>query len=475
MKRLVGILGGVAASLLVAGCARSDSAVDFEVRASGQVWLDGALASSLARIEVLRGVRFPGPVRADWVPAGGFDSLVDHLSAQVDFPPDPAWEYSERTLLALGMVDSLGQWAKARKTFDQGTILGFYLPATRTLYVFDNPDREELGHVVVHELVHALQDQRFRLDRMSASTREQDEDRALELLVEGEAEYVAMQSALDDPPPAVLDSMILSRRGSLEDLANQLDAWARPQGIPLSMALPDYLPYVFGSDFISGVRSRGGWGAVDSSFRSPPSTSRLPLFRLADDGYVDWNPGGCPAVSGAWRPIQTGRVGASLLAALAYPGRSRNGRFDSLVSSWRGDRFWSFESRSVPGLLWRLRTADSASARDLSEALWAARFALARSASWVIRDTARAERRVARDSSGDRSLVVVARGSDVVVVEGFSVSESDSLCQALLSLPEREAAAAGRAARMEAVFGAGSWSPPRRPFGRPPPIPGMPR
>jgi len=460
-----------AVGLLLVSCGDSISP-EQRTYALGQDWVDRTMSRVQSRIEATRGARFTGPVRGVWIREGGFDSLVRSLSSQFDLGgDDPSWAFTERTMVTLGMVDSLGQWGKASTEFDQGSILGFYLPLTRTLYVFDTPDTDELYHTVVHEMVHALQDQRFGLDNVAARAREVDEDDAITALIEGEAEYVTAAVTAGDPPVGILGDTIAAYTPSLDRLASALLDWSDLQGFPLSLTLPTYVPYAIAPDWISRTRVLGGWKAVDSLFLAPPKTTREVLWPTGAKSVADWNPGGCPAVSGTWRPLQTGRLGVVRLAALVNGHIPSPYGFRDVLDAWSGDRFWTFESDSGSGLLWALRFDGAPQARIFAQAWWDSRSARRLHEGLKVAEGTTVDSLLASTPSGRRASRVLVRGGDVLVADGFSVTESDALVGKLAALPARDGVA-GRAVSAT-TFGGGAWKPPRPPIPVPrPPWPG---
>jgi len=459
---------GLAAGLSSCG----DDAVASQQSLSGQVWVDRVVSQAQALIEASRGQRFLSPVHGVWIRSGGYDSLVAALSAQYDLAGgDPSWTMTERTMIALGMVDSAGQWSKAQRGFDASSILGFYLPLTKTLYVFDSKDEQELYHTVVHETVHALQDQRFDLNAVDARSREADEGNAVTSLIEGEAEYVTYSVMLDNPGPKLLKDSLDAYRPSVDRLAQAYGDLAKSKGMPLSMVLPEMMPYELGPRFVSEHRSGGGWSEVDSLFRSPVKTTRSVMRPEMRDTLIDWNPGGCPSVSGNWRPLQTGRVGAILLASLLYSWIPPTATLEGMVAAWGGDRFWTFESDAGLGLLWRTSWSDTSQARNFADGWWASRAARRASAGMAALDMGSSQVREARNASGSRAVRCEVRGSDVVIAEGFGSAENDSLAAKLFDLAKRSEFA-GRSSGTG--FGGGEWLPPRpvipiphpRPLGR---------
>lgn len=431
----------------------------------GQAWLEGAMSEAKVGIEAFRGTSYLRPVRGVWVREGSYDSLVTALVGQLGLYEDPpSWSMTERTMIALGMVDTLGQWGKARQTFDQGSILGFYLPRSATLYVFDNPDREELYHTVIHEMVHALQDQRFDLDEISSRMREDDEDKALTSLVEGEAEYVTMGVTSGGRPAQELHDSLLAWTPSYDSVAASVRAWTDPT-LPLAMTLPDYTPYMVGPAYVSRMRLRGGWAAIDSLYGSPPRSTRETIWGDST-ALADWNPGGGPPVSGAWRPLQTGRFGVSRLASILHGRLSGGQTLQGVLGGWKGDRFWSFESDSGYGLLWRLRFSSDSAARNFASALWASR-AARRERLGQTTLFAGGSVFVAMALGGRTGSQMQVSGSEVAFVENFHPVEADSLVGRLLALPDRGAFAARGGT---STFSGSEWAPPREPWpvGHPP-------
>jgi len=75
-------------------------------------------------------------------------------------------------------------------------IAGFYDPATKVLYVVDGAKPEEVGFLVEHELVHALQDQYTNLDSLLHLKGDDDRVLASQSVMEGQATLVPIQSML---------------------------------------------------------------------------------------------------------------------------------------------------------------------------------------------------------------------------------------------------------------------------------------
>ncbi len=74
-------------------------------------------------------------------------------------------------------------------------VIGFYDPHTKVLYVVDSAPKDEVGFVISHELVHALQDQYMNLDSIQNVRGESDRMLAAQAVIEGQATLVPLMAA----------------------------------------------------------------------------------------------------------------------------------------------------------------------------------------------------------------------------------------------------------------------------------------
>jgi hypothetical protein len=71
-------------------------------------------------------------------------------------------------------------------------IIGYYDPKTKVLYVVDGAPEEYAGITIMHELIHALQDQYVNLDSLQHITGDDDREAAIQAVIEGQATYQQM-------------------------------------------------------------------------------------------------------------------------------------------------------------------------------------------------------------------------------------------------------------------------------------------
>ena len=109
-------------------------------------------------------------------------------------------------------------------------VAGFYDPRSKTLFVMDDQDGATRETVLVHELVHAIQDQTTRLDSITAKERGNDRQLAAQAAIEGHAtlimfEQIMTQQGLPMDMAAVPD-FSSAIRPALEAMRSQFPALA---------------------------------------------------------------------------------------------------------------------------------------------------------------------------------------------------------------------------------------------------------
>jgi hypothetical protein len=233
------------------------------------------LDAQLRLVEQIRGVTFTRPVVQKTIHR---DALAPWLREQLHRDlPLPVEEYFD-ILRSLHLLDASPDALDQLISLYEAQILAFYDPREKIYYSVD-PLPPGFGAIpgldaaiVVHELTHALQDQRFgageRLEKLRGNW---DAQLAYHAVVEGEATLV-MLGALAAGLGASLDDLLangdlLSGASSLTALAGgSIDA---PRYFVESMTFP----YAAGLRFVAEIYRKGGWEAVDALHARPPRTT----------------------------------------------------------------------------------------------------------------------------------------------------------------------------------------------------------
>lgn len=226
------------------------------------------------RVEGIRELRFDGLPRLQRVSADQARAAV--LTELDRTVPRSEQDAGERLLKLLGLLPTD---ASLRETLARATaseVGGYYVPRTDTLALVRDAGLEGvLGEVALaHELVHALEDQRFGLEP-GGGMLWRDRATARSGLAEGTAtlamvDYLAQSQGAGDELPAELRERVLEQIGELT--------------IPAAGGLPRYVreslvfPYAAGAALVNRIQSEGGWAAVDEAYGDRPVLSSEQLM-----------------------------------------------------------------------------------------------------------------------------------------------------------------------------------------------------
>ncbi|MGB5302361.1 MAG: hypothetical protein WBP17_04320, partial [Gemmatimonadota bacterium] len=117
--------------------------------------------------------------------------LVAQMAEQM--PPDRL-EAVVRTYARLGLVPETIDLEPLLRSLLLEQVVGYYDPARDTLYVVDRVDESQIEPVLLHEIVHALQDQYVDLDSlMKANQGANDRGTAAQAAMEGHATFAMLE------------------------------------------------------------------------------------------------------------------------------------------------------------------------------------------------------------------------------------------------------------------------------------------
>ncbi len=252
-------------------------------------------------------------------------------------------------------------------------VVAFYEPVHKTFFVVKT-DLGEMANesTAIHELTHALQDQRFDLSAYYHFSKDPDpiatnDDAALarRLVVEGEASYVAMlhqakqESALDKVD-SFLEARAALSRGELSKLERRQAAQVEGgKGLLKALnacdTLPAYLyhemldPYLKGPAVIARVKKAGGWKAVDELYTRPPEATKQLLHPEARGKPLD--PVEIPDLavvigSGFKRTFENtfGEMGTACILEARARTKGVPEAAAKIAATWQGDRFQAYET-----------------------------------------------------------------------------------------------------------------------------------
>jgi hypothetical protein len=274
-----------------------------------------------AVVEAERGLAFTEPVDVELAGEGEFQRrLLDDFDEGVD-----ELRETEILLKAFGLVEPDVDLVEAMRTLLGAGVVGFYDPETDELVVRGTALTPYVRTTIAHELTHALDDQRFDLDRPEYDDAKDEIDFGFSALVEGNARRVedAYLAGLSDEEQRDAAAEELSLGGGL-DLGD----------VPLVLVDLISAPYALGHDFVGQLLDDGGQEALDAAFGAPPRTSEQvidPATYEAGEGGIEVS---VPAVSG--RVVDEGVAGQFLIQLVLAEGLDA-GRAREAATGWGGD------------------------------------------------------------------------------------------------------------------------------------------
>lgn len=240
-----------------------------------------SLEESMREVERIRKLAFDSQVSHVSIDRS---ELTQRLTQQIEKSlPYSTSEY-EVILRALQLVDSEHtDLTGTLLDLYEAQVLAFYDPLTRTYYSINQPPEatkdlpfaEMMGEsVVIHELMHALQDQRFAIGRRDRVLRNDwDAQLAYHALLEGEATLVMLAWLLEQGGQSIDD---IVQNPSIVGMLSSAAMQQTPMGIEAPRYFIESLkfPYLEGLKFVIEAYRRGGWDELDRIHADPPRTAR---------------------------------------------------------------------------------------------------------------------------------------------------------------------------------------------------------
>lgn len=242
-------------------------------------------------------------------------------------------------------------------------VAGFYDPDSTALFIMDDQPQALLQGLMIHELVHAVQDQSVDLEALTDPHLSNDQGTAAQAAIEGHATLVMLEylAELSQGAPVDLGAVAdfgAQLRRSLQGMRSQYPALARAPRV-LQEAL--LFPYLEGAGFVQALWAGGSRGAPFGD-RLPLSTEQI-LTRDFDDapvGLAVYVRGGTSVHEDNLGRLETGILLEARLGETA----------GALAQGWGGDLYALVDlPGGGQGLAWAIVWDDEASRDRFVEAL----------------------------------------------------------------------------------------------------------
>lgn len=310
----------------------------------------------MAHMELVRPIRVERRSRAE---------LEGYLRFKLDqeIPPEEADELT-RTYALLGLLDRDVELRDLLLSVYTEQVAGFYDPDSTALFVMDDMPVDMVETVLVHELVHAVQDQTADLDSLTSKTRGNDRQTAAQAAIEGHAtlimlEYMSEQLRGEPLDFSSLPDFSQAIRPALEGMRAQYPALASAPAI-IQESL--FFPYLEGASFVAAL-----WQQDPDC--PPPFGALLPQSsEQVMDPPKAFGPEPDPpsevllSLDGGSQVLYQNTLGQMELGIVLETHLGSEAK--SLADGWDGDRYLLLQrSDGEDGLVWA-SVWDSAEARD---------------------------------------------------------------------------------------------------------------
>ena len=331
---------------------------------------DPALMAWRRQAQDLRGLRFERAVEFRRVARQEIPEIVLELVETIQTP-----EYRrayEAAYVALGVLPDGSDLPRAIAEFQESGVMGLYDPVGETMYVVTDVNQpEERNATVVHELIHALQHQRFpEFFRMRLGLQYNDDVvSALSAVLEGDAEF-SMFGSLSYLRRTV-SSAEKMRDLRLYDLKHPSAAEARS---PLWVRASHYFPYAYGSPVAARFYETAGNEGLNDLLREPPfATLQLIAPELPGDVTFVRLPLAAleAALDGRCRVGHHNVAGALTIQVLFQDHLKAQAEpaLETFLHSWAGDRFTHLSCGDEWELAWMTRWKTREAASEFAAAI----------------------------------------------------------------------------------------------------------
>jgi len=252
---------------------------------------------------------------------------------------------------------------KVRKNKEVGGFMAFYWE--NKIYVvkenFD-PDSENAGEVLAHELEHVIQDMYFSIKH----DRSFDGDKAYGAIVEGDAVLMGWLYA-----GKKIDEEVKKTNSSINCNVEPNKGYGKYEG---NLNFLYFFPYTFGTKFIAKAYLKGGYKAVDEILRNPPVTTEQILHpEKRNEGFeevkVDEDDYGfLMADLKDFRLIKDTRMGEFFLYVFLSTHLTDCYSFNA-AEGWAGDNLKIFRKGNEFVFYWKILFDDENEATEFQEAL----------------------------------------------------------------------------------------------------------
>jgi hypothetical protein len=303
------------------------------------------VAEDVPKIEKALGVKFKTPPKLE---IRDREQVRQFVLSKLNEPAVIKQTAAEESVYKLlGMIPDTMHLADAFVRVLSEQIMGYYDPKTKVLYVVKDAPEEFVGITIMHELVHALQDQYVNLDSLESIVDDDDRAAAAQAVVEGQAMYEQMyiMSGGGGNIAAQMPGGWESIRASIRETQTTQPVFSSS---PMVIQETLLFPYINGGDFVHRFKAHEP-GKLPFD-KLPVSTKQL----MHDDAYFGKAPDVpseivLPKIPGTVATNDLGEFSTRLFFYQHTHDRELSGR---AAQGWDGDRYALVKTPAGNAFVW---------------------------------------------------------------------------------------------------------------------------
>jgi hypothetical protein len=278
-----------------------------------------------------------------------------------EYPPE-ALRREGQLLQIMGFAPPTFDYLGAMMKLLESQLEGFYDPKNGTMYLASELRGKEAQATLAHELVHALQDQRWDLrSRSDYKPGQGDKTLALAALAEGDATSAMFDFVMFDAkePKDQQRNALDIPEGMLREMMRSAINTGDIKNVPLILRTTLVAPFVDGLAFVQSLRRKRGWGGVDKAWERLPTTTEQILHVEkweTNEPALDVPVPTAQALGAGWKKEDDDTFG-ELGLALTFEEWVDHEDVRTAASGWGGDRsaVYRHESSGEMALVVHLR------------------------------------------------------------------------------------------------------------------------
>lgn len=217
---------------------------------------DPRVTELVSFVEKERGLTFKHPVPFEFMTEEAFVAAITGIRPKANPELD---KIHEAILRARGFAGADYNSVKAEEDF-VSNVTGFYDDVDQKMRVRGTELTPYAKVTIVHELTHALQDQRFSIKKVRKGIDSDEQDFAVKSLIEGDAR---------DIENAYVSSLSEAEQQEIFDFENPAGS-DRLDDTPDALRVQYGAPYELGALMVQTLRHLGGVARLNEAFRTPP-------------------------------------------------------------------------------------------------------------------------------------------------------------------------------------------------------------